>query len=189
MLNKYVLWTIIISSVALIKMTPLQAEAASPIYPRSAQEWTQALQPPAVKRTRVIQLEPKGLGAPAYQPKNLAIHQDPPVAANVLFEFDTATVRPHVNPDLDELGKALHDGLNNAVLVIEGHTDSIGSVTYNLQLSQRRATAVQMYLVTQHGVAQERLLTQGYGETQPIASNQTEAGREANRRVEFKRIR
>lgn len=71
-----------------------------------------------------------------------------------------------------------------AGVVAPGHTDSTGSDAYNLQLSQRRAEAVASYLVSQ-GIKRERLITVGAGEAYPIASNDTEEGRAANRRVEL----
>jgi outer membrane protein OmpA-like peptidoglycan-associated protein len=66
---------------------------------------------------------------------------------------------------------------------IEGHTDSIGSQSYNLDLSERRATAVRDFLMAQ-GVEAGRINTVGYGKAYPVASNDTEAGRQQNRRVE-----
>ncbi len=67
---------------------------------------------------------------------------------------------------------------------IEGHTDSVGPADYNMELSQRRADAVKNYLI-QHGISADRLEAKGYGETRPIASNRTAAGRAKNRRVEI----
>jgi outer membrane protein OmpA-like peptidoglycan-associated protein len=68
---------------------------------------------------------------------------------------------------------------------IQGHTDSKGSDSYNLALSDRRAAAVVAYLVTNLGVDPSRLTSRGYGEGMPIATNDTDAGRALNRRVEF----
>jgi outer membrane protein OmpA-like peptidoglycan-associated protein len=70
---------------------------------------------------------------------------------------------------------------------VYGHTDSTGSDSYNLDLSQRRASAVADYL-TMRGVQSARLGTRGFGESQPIASNDTEEGKAANRRVEIKLV-
>jgi outer membrane protein OmpA-like peptidoglycan-associated protein len=101
----------------------------------------------------------------------------------VNFDFDKSTIKPDaaqiLNQAVDELNKA------KAVDVrIEGHTDSIGSEAYNLKLSQRRADAVELYLVD-HGIPAARLSTEGKGESQPVASNDTAEGRYQNRRVEF----
>jgi len=71
----------------------------------------------------------------------------------------------------------------NRSAVIEGHTDSMGSATGNLQLSQRRAESVRQNLIDHFGIAQERLVAKGFGETRPIASNETPEGRRKNRRV------
>ena len=71
----------------------------------------------------------------------------------------------------------------NRSAVIEGHTDSMGSATGNLQLSQRRAESVRQNLIDHFGIAQERIVAKGFGETRPIASNETPEGRRKNRRV------
>jgi outer membrane protein OmpA-like peptidoglycan-associated protein len=71
----------------------------------------------------------------------------------------------------------------NRIAVIEGHTDSMGAATTNLQLSQRRAESVRQNLIDHFGIAQERLVAKGFGETRPIASNETPEGRRKNRRV------
>jgi outer membrane protein OmpA-like peptidoglycan-associated protein len=67
---------------------------------------------------------------------------------------------------------------------INGHTDNIGSDQYNLNLSEKRANSVTDYLV-ENGIANQRLVAKGYGETMPKATNETEEGRQVNRRVEF----
>ena len=72
-------------------------------------------------------------------------------------------------------------------LEIAGHTDAVGDAGVNMKLSQRRADAVRKYLV-QRGVKPEQIEARGYGETQPIADNESEAGRKANRRIEFRVI-
>jgi len=71
---------------------------------------------------------------------------------------------------------------------VSGHTDNSGAETYNLQLSERRAQAVYNYLVA-NGIASERLRLRGYGAGKPIADNNTEEGKQKNRRIEFKLIR
>ena len=70
------------------------------------------------------------------------------------------------------------------VVVVEGHTDSIGSDAYNMKLSQRRANAVRDYMV-KNGVSGSRIKTEAYGKTRPIASNKTAEGRAQNRRVDI----
>jgi outer membrane protein OmpA-like peptidoglycan-associated protein len=86
-------------------------------------------------------------------------------------------------PLLDEIGQAIQDNPKMQVS-IEGHTDSNGSDAFNLKLSQKRAEAVRDYLIAR-GIQADRLKATGYGETKPIAPNDTEEGREKNRRVEF----
>lgn len=101
----------------------------------------------------------------------------------VNFKFDSSRIEPASEPILDEAVAALNKASSVAVRV-EGHTDSVGSDAYNLMLSQRRAKAVEDYLV-HHGVSGARLTTEGKGERQPIAPNETAAGRYQNRRVEL----
>ncbi len=100
------------------------------------------------------------------------------------FALDGTELTPRSQRLLDEVAQALRQ-YPDANVAIEGHTDSRGRDAYNLELSQRRANAVRAYLV-QQGIANNRLTATGYGETRPIRSNNTEAGRQANRRVEFK---
>jgi len=76
----------------------------------------------------------------------------------------------------------------NLEIEIGGHTDNIGSVAYNLELSRERAKAVTLYLVSK-GIRISRIKFKGYGRSIPIASNETEEGRQLNRRVEFKIIK
>jgi outer membrane protein OmpA-like peptidoglycan-associated protein len=84
---------------------------------------------------------------------------------------------------IDKLVKFLEKYQNRNVL-IEGHTDSVGSETYNLGLSHRRADAVRAALISK-GISENRITAKGYGESRPVASNTTAAGRQQNRRVEI----
>jgi outer membrane protein OmpA-like peptidoglycan-associated protein/tetratricopeptide (TPR) repeat protein len=108
------------------------------------------------------------------------------VLHNIFFESKQYTLQPASQIELDKLVKLLQD---NAGLVTEisGHTDNVGSDKDNLLLSENRAKAVVAYL-TQKGIAAARLSAKGYGETKPIADNNTEEGRAQNRRTEFKVI-
>lgn len=103
----------------------------------------------------------------------------------ILFDFNSVTLRPESRPVLDEV-TALLTAEPSWVLTIEGHTDAIGGDDQNLALSRRRADAVKTYLV-EAGIAAERLRTEGYGESKPVADNATELGRAQNRRVELVR--
>jgi len=102
---------------------------------------------------------------------------------DVYFDVDESTLKPGGRRELDRIAATLREYPERNVL-IEGHTDSTGSVAYNRDLSARRAQAVRGYLV-QVGVAPSRLIARGYGEMLPVASNQTAGGRQQNRRVEL----
>jgi OOP family OmpA-OmpF porin len=101
----------------------------------------------------------------------------------VHFDFDKATLTPIARGILDQAA-ALLDKNERVVVQVAGHTDSVGTDAYNQGLSVRRANSVKDYLVSK-GVKATRLTAKGYGESQPVASNDTEAGRAENRRVEL----
>ena len=101
----------------------------------------------------------------------------------ILFNSGKATIRPESNLKLEEIVKVMNN-FSTANFVLEGYTDSTGSVVKNLQLSKDRAAAVKEYLVA-NGINADRLSSEGYGIEKPIASNKTEAGRAQNRRVEI----
>ena len=104
------------------------------------------------------------------------------VKLKVNFGFDSTQVQEQYFTDLAELAEFLKR-FSELQVDVEGHTDSTGPEDYNMGLSQRRAEAVVNYLVSQHGIDASRLEAKGYGETAPVASNDTEAGRAENRRV------
>jgi len=109
----------------------------------------------------------------------------PTVRLPIFFEFNSATLRPDSRELLDKVGAALaSDELDTFRFSVEGHTDSVGSETYNSGLSTQRAEAVKTYLLAQ-GVPADRLDVVGRGESSPVADNQTNAGRRRNRRVEL----
>ena len=99
----------------------------------------------------------------------------------VLFDFDSAELRPESITELERLVKLMND-VPFATALIEGHTDSVGADAYNLALSDRRAKSVFDYL-TSRGVDPARLKSIGKGESEPVAENTTEEGRQENRRV------
>ena len=105
------------------------------------------------------------------------------VLKKVTFELDSATLTADSKTILNEVAETLK-GQQNVVVEIAGHTDGQGGQAYNLVLSQRRAEACRNYLISQ-GVQPDRLTAVGYGEFQPVDSNDTAAGRANNRRVEF----
>jgi OOP family OmpA-OmpF porin len=101
----------------------------------------------------------------------------------VYFDFDKSTLKPEAIAVLNQAA-ALLDKHERVVVEVAGHTDSVGTEAYNQALSMRRADAVRDYLVSK-GVKASRLTAKGYGESQPVASNDTDAGRAENRRVEL----
>lgn len=102
--------------------------------------------------------------------------------AETLFDFDKSVIKPAGKAMLNGLVEKLRN-VNVEVIVAVGHTDSVGTDTYNQKLGQRRADAVKAYLVSQ-GVPANRIYTDSKGESQPVADNRTREGRAKNRRVE-----
>lgn len=131
---------------------------------------------------------PEPAPAPAPAPPAPVVAAPAPVMAmtlqaGTLFDFDKSVIKP--------AGKAALDGLvadmakvDVETVIAVGHTDAIGTDTYNRSLSIRRVEAVKAYLVSK-GVPADRIKTEGKGESQPVASNQTRDGRAQNRRVEI----
>lgn len=109
------------------------------------------------------------------------------ILEKVQFATNKATILPESFELLDEVSDIIRRNPDAGRVEIQGHTDSRGSDTYNLDLSARRAESVMKYLV-KHDVDKDRLVATGFGETQPIADNATPDGRAQNRRVEFKLI-
>lgn len=106
------------------------------------------------------------------------------VLNNIFFDFDKATLRPESQNELDRLVKLLND-YPSMKIEISGHTDNKGSATYNQTLSENRSKSVVDYLISK-SINKARLTYKGYGLTVPIASNDTDEGRQLNRRTEFK---
>jgi outer membrane protein OmpA-like peptidoglycan-associated protein len=107
------------------------------------------------------------------------------IPADVLFDFDSARLKPEAKTHLNKAGAILNQHAKGRTLVIEGHTDSIGAIDYNRRLSERRARAVRQMLI---GLGVENAASfqiKGCGETKPIAPNSSAEGRAENRRVEF----
>ena len=103
--------------------------------------------------------------------------------SGILFGFDSSDLRPEAQQNLTALANSLDDMEEDAVLMVVGHTDATGSDDYNQRLSERRARAAAEYLQHQ-GMRPANLETLGLGESEPVASNDTEAGKAENRRVE-----
>lgn len=101
----------------------------------------------------------------------------------VQFGLDAASVSDGARAALDELAAGLKQENANVYLEIQGHTDSTGAESYNLDLGERRAEAVRTYLSMEHGIPLHRMSVISYGEERPIADNSTAEGRSQNRRV------
>lgn len=106
------------------------------------------------------------------------------VLHDITFATDKAVLTSEAKASLDNIVAGLK-GQPSMSLQIDGHTDSTGSPAYNMKLSKQRAASAKQYLV-ENGIDASRLQSEGYGESKPIASNKTKAGRAENRRVEFK---
>jgi outer membrane protein OmpA-like peptidoglycan-associated protein len=108
------------------------------------------------------------------------------VTYGIYFDFNKDTIKPESETVLKQIVQAMTDN-PGWKLTVEGHTDNIGGDAYNLDLSKRRAAAVKQALVTHYHIAPDRLSTNGFGASSPIATNDTLEGRARNRRVELTR--
>ncbi len=106
---------------------------------------------------------------------------------NVFFDFDKYNLKPTSFPELNRLAEFIKSH-NNVIVEISGHTDNLGSESYNKKLSKNRAISVKNYLIEQ-GCNPKQLIAKGYGDNKPVADNSTDQGRQKNRRVEFKVIK
>jgi outer membrane protein OmpA-like peptidoglycan-associated protein len=145
----------------------------SVLAPKGGQPRGIGLEPPECthfrqQASRGIELEPKA---------DIA-------AISVEFETNSATLKPQAKKTLDTLSQALESAeLKPCCFEIQGYTDSTGSLSLNKRLSEARAESVTRYLA-EHGVDVKRMMPQGFGPAQPIASNATREGRAKNRRVQ-----
>ena len=105
------------------------------------------------------------------------------MAQDILFATDSATLRPDLRTDLRAIAANLQR-YPDSTIIVTGHTDSTGTMAYNQSLSERRADSVAAVLI-ESGVAARRVVARGAGQTRPVASNDTAAGRAQNRRVEI----
>ena len=132
--------------------------------------------------------EPRPEPAPAAVEPPPPVPPLPPVVERIVlrgvnFDFDKSKIRPDAAVILDEVVSIL-SGKPGVQVRVAGHTDHTGPDAYNQGLSERRAASVVKYL-TEHGIAASRLSSVGYGESNPIATNETREGRALNRRVEL----
>ncbi|PTL77918.1 cell envelope biogenesis protein OmpA [Vitiosangium sp. GDMCC 1.1324] len=132
---------------------------------------------------------PEADGCPIDNPPLVVIESDRiRIKGNILFETGSATIQKQSLKLLDEVAVVLDRNPELGPVLIEGHTDNVGSDTLNLNLSQRRAQSVMDYLISK-GIEAHRLRAKGFGESKPIATNATPLGRAKNRRVEFRLIK
>ncbi|MEA3547490.1 MAG: OmpA family protein [Thermodesulfobacteriota bacterium] len=104
--------------------------------------------------------------------------------SDMTFDFNSAKVMPGLYTEMDRVSSVMQR-YPQTLIRVEGHTDNIGTETYNMDLSRKRAQAVSDLLV-QRSISSQRVSIIGFGESNPIASNNTETGRQMNRRVEIK---
>ncbi|MCB1889709.1 MAG: OmpA family protein [Rhodocyclaceae bacterium] len=148
-------------------------------------------------RTRSIQLLETSEPAPqmvaaaepsTYAPAPVAAEPAPDgLALPVQFAFDSADLAPNATFQLDAVAEGIRMAGSSVRVVIEGHTDAVGSDDYNRRLSHARAQAVKQYLIYRHGITAEQLVVEGHGEANPIEPGNPFAAR--NRRVEFRAAR
>ncbi|WP_181198260.1 OmpA family protein [Enhygromyxa salina] len=128
---------------------------------------------------------PAAAEAPEEEPRVEITDDKVVIHEKIQFDYNKATIRPESDELLAEVAKVINDNPRIKKLRVEGHASAEGDHDHNLKLSQRRAKAVLDHLVARGRVDPARLESEGYGPDRPIADNETEAGREANRRVEF----
>ncbi len=127
---------------------------------------------------------PPPIETPTPAPEPAPVVKQRIVLRGVNFDFDKSDIREDSRPILDEAVSLLADH-RDVLVIVGGHTDARGTEAYNQALSVRRAEAVFRYLVNR-GIAPERLRTEGFGESKPVADNDTDSGRARNRRVELR---
>jgi outer membrane protein OmpA-like peptidoglycan-associated protein len=113
--------------------------------------------------------------------ENYAVYS---LGENILFDEGKSTIRTDAEKNLRQLAASIQKRFNGGQVRVYGHTDSIGSAGSNKQLAEQRAEAVRNWLISNANVASDRISTHPVGESQPVATNNTEAGRQENRRVE-----
>lgn len=107
---------------------------------------------------------------------------------NIRFDFNSSSIQENSYAQLNEIGKAIKavmDSCENCTFSIEGHTDNVGNEAYNQRLSEMRAQAFGDYIVARFEIDKTRITAIGFGESRPVVSNETEAGKRQNRRVEI----
>jgi len=128
----------------------------------------------------VVQEEVK---APAAEAPKVVVTEPVSIKLDILFDTGKSVVKPKYHNEIKKVADFMKQH-PDAKMEIQGHTDNVGGAAFNQKLSQARADSVMKYLTTKFGIAKDRLTAVGYGETKPIASNATKAGKQQNRRVQ-----
>jgi OOP family OmpA-OmpF porin len=139
---------------------------------------------PAAKQEPFPVMEVKATRPPPGPARVVLTASNIAIMDKVQFETGKAALLPASHALLDEVAKMLKDNPQVELISVEGHTDSTGSPDFNRKLSQQRAESVVKYLSSK-GVKAARMEPKGFGPDRPVADNETDPGREANRRVEF----
>ncbi|BAZ08154.1 OmpA family protein [Calothrix sp. NIES-3974] len=177
---------------------PSEAMGLQPILSSLPQSSYATVKRPTVNRpkVRIPRVTIPEIKFPEITFPGIRVHQDKKttiitIAADILFDFDQAILRPDAETALGQISAAIAKYYPQNSLQIQGHTDAIGSDSYNQDLSVRRAIAVKQWLQTQGNIAASRMTTVGYGESRPVAANtrtdgsDNPEGRQKNRRVEI----
>ncbi|MEO8553371.1 MAG: OmpA family protein, partial [Kofleriaceae bacterium] len=160
-------------------------ETCTPVPTSWAAPVERCVVPPMMQPTMVPEAP---TAPPPPEAKTEVTNEQIKLREKVEFETDSAVLLPSSKPVLDEVVSVMKDHPEIEHVRVGGHTDSTASPDHNLKLSDDRAASVKQYLVD-HGIAADRLASKGYGETRPIADNNTDEGRAQNRRVEIHILR
>ncbi|MEL6988101.1 MAG: OmpA family protein [Bacteroidota bacterium] len=137
----------------------------------------------SVRDPYILEIPLSKITAPTNEAKDTFVYEKPIVLKNVFFETGSAELLPSSTQELNTLKSLLEENPSISIQ-LNGHTDDVGSDEDNLNLSLARAKSVYTYLIDQ-GISESRLSYKGFGETMPIDTNDTEQGRQNNRRTEF----
>lgn len=181
-------WIAVALGVALAALgacaAPHGARVCAPVSSWASPAYRCVAPPAAPAPEPVVEAEPEPAPPPPEEP--VAIGESTiELQEKIEFETNSAELTERSRTLLDQVAQVMKDHPEIRKIRIDGHTDSTATPAYNQRLSTQRAAAVATYL-REHGVAAGRLSSQGFGQTKPIADNDTEAGRAANRRVEIR---
>ena len=190
---KYFFQCGLLSCLVIIGTSFIFAEEKTPAFQSTQNEFSIVLgQPAKTPQKRRLTKGVKGAkhekGVAAIVDDYEKLMENPTARSLILFDFDSERIKPESYPILENLAAALQNQLADITIAVTGHTDNIGTDEYNLDLSERRANAVKIFLVERLGIQASRLIAKGFGEAQPLADNATAQARAHNRRVEFTRL-